>query len=402
MERYAYIAQDLAGTEKKGLTQGTSREEVYTWLSNQGLIPVEVRLVASVAVSSRPGYGRKRPKYMELSTFCWQLSTMIEGGVLITEAIDIISEDIENLSFRYTLMDIAEQIKTGESFSDSVSAFPRVFERLFCSMILAGETSGSLPTVLRRLAEYYDNRAKFVRKLKSALTYPVFVVGVVFIIIILMMTLIIPKFRLIFDDMGGELPAFTQMFMNVYDVIVHQGLYVGALLASLIFLGVAYCKTPHGHMRLGKLVLRTPLLGKISTQAFVATFCKTMATLLAAGVSIIESFNILSEMTNNDVIKAAVVQSKELLIEGSSISVGIASSGFFPNMVSRMIEVGEKSGSLPEVLDRASSYYETKMDATITTLLNLLGPIVILLVGAIVLVIVVALYLPVFSMSDFA
>jgi type II secretory pathway component PulF len=143
-----------------------------------------------------------------------------------------------------------------------------------------------------------------------------------------------------------------------------------------------------------------PLFGRIASQAFVATFCKTMATLLSAGVSIIESFDILSEMTTNVVIKNAVIQSKQNMIEGSSVSSAMTESGFFPNMVTRMVQVGESSGTLPVVLDRASNYYETKMDTTMSILLNLLGPIVIVVVGGIVMLVVVALYLPIFSMSD--
>ena len=188
--------------------------------------------------------------------------------------------------------------------------------------------------------------------------------------------------------------------MNFYDLFANHSLYIVISLASLAALFLIYSKTHEGHLKLCRLALSVPLLGRIASQAFIATFCRTMATLLSAGVSIIESFDILSEMTNNVVIKNAVIHSKENVIEGSGVSMAMVDSGFFPNMVTRMVQVGERSGTLPVVLERASDYYETKMDATITTLLNLLGPIVIVIVGALVLVVVVALYLPIFSMSD--
>jgi len=400
MDNFVYIAHDLAGREQRGLKRGVSQYDVYAWLHEHGLIPIEVKPAkAKTKKISIAAY--HKPKPGEIAGFCWQLATMVEGGVLITEAIDIVLEDIENQSFRKTLQEISNQVKSGETLASSVQHFPSVFDKLFYSMILAGETSGALPTVLRRMAEYYDNREKFNRKLKAALAYPVFVLSFVLLILVIMVAFIIPRFRTIFDQMGNMLPKFTQIFLGIYDLVANNFLYVALGVLSMLVLLWAYNRTIEGHEKICKMFLTLPLLGKLNTQAFVATFCKTMATLLGAGVSIIESFDILSEMSGNKVIREAVLSSKDRLIQGSSISAAVQASGFFPPMVTRMIQVGEKSGSLSGVLNRAADYYETKMDATITTLLNLLGPMVIILVGGMVMVIVIALYLPIFSMSDF-
>ena len=400
MNNFAYRVRDLAGEERVGYRRGDSGEAVYAWLHNQGLIPIEVVPVASSSAVKDRGFGYKEPKYSELAAFCWQLATMLDGGVLITTAIETIAEDIENLPFRHALLNVGEFIKKGESLSSSISRFPKVFNNLFCATIVAGETSGSLSEVLRRLGEYYARRDKFAKKIQTALAYPIFVVSFVFVILVIMMVLIIPRFRMIFEQMGSKLPAFTQGFMNFYDMVASHSLLIVICLVSFLVLLFIYNKTYEGHMKLCKLALSVPLMGRIASQAFIATFCRTMATLLSAGVSIIESFDILSEMTNNAVIRDAVVSSKENLIEGSGVSLAMSETGFFPNMVTRMVQVGERSGTLPVVLERASDYYETKMDTTITTLLNLLGPIVIVVVGVGVLVVVVALYLPIFSMSD--
>lgn len=400
MNNFAYRVRDLAGEETIGYRRGASGEEVYAWLHNQGLIPVEVIPVTSSSVVKDRGLGYKEPKYSELAAFCWQLATMLDGGVLFTTAIETIAEDIEDLPFRRALLNVGELIKKGESFSSSVSQFPKVFNNLFCATILAGETSGSLPEVLRRLGEYYTRRDKFAKKIQAALAYPVFVVSFVFVILMIMMVLIIPRFRQIFEQMGNKLPAFTQAFMNSYDMVASHSLLIVVSLVSFVVLFLIYNKTHEGHMKLCKLALCVPLFGKIASQSFIATFCRTMATLLSAGVSIVESFDILSEMSNNVVIRNAVIRSKENLLEGSGVSEAMVDTGFFPNMVTRMVQVGERSGTLPVVLERASDYYETKMDTTITTMLNLLGPIVIVIVGVGVLVVVVALYLPIFSMSD--
>ncbi len=400
MNNFAYRARNLAGKETIGYRRGATGGEVYVWLRNHNLIPVEVVPIMPSSKAKGRGMGYKEPKRVELAAFCWQLATMLEGGVLITTAIETIAEDIQNASFRRALFEVGDMIKKGESLSNSISRFPVVFSNLFCATIVAGETSGSLPMVLKRLAEYYTRRDKFAKKVQTALAYPIFVVSFVFVILLIMMVLIIPKFRLIFSQMGNKLPAFTQTFMNFYDVVAGHSLLIIVSLVSLVVLFSIYNKTHEGHMKLCKLALCVPLFGKIASQAFIAMFCRTMATLLSAGVSIIESFDILSEMTNNAVIKSAVISSKENMIEGLGVSLAMVETGFFPNMVTRMVQVGERSGTLPSVLERASDYYETKMDTTITTLLNLLGPIVIVVVGVGVLIVVVALYLPIFSMSD--
>jgi len=399
MKKFSYRARDLNGAERTGKKQAESVEGVYAWLNGHGLIPLEVVPASHAGRSRGRAFVLKRPKHSDMASFCWQLSTMIEGGVTVTEAIETIAEDIDSPAFKYTILEVCERIKRGEAFSDSAAEFPEVFNRLFCAMILAGETSGSLPTILQRLAEYFSGRDKFNKKVQTALAYPVFVVGFVFVVLLIMMTLIIPRFRQIFTQMDQDLPAFTQVFMNCYDVFINNALLIVISSGTLIISFIVYGKTQRGYARLSRLFLYLPLVGRLGTQAFVATFCKTMATLLSAGVSIIETFDILSEMTNNQVIKNAVIHSKERMVEGLSVSLAISASNFFPTMVARMIQVGERSGSLPKVLDRASAYYETKMDTSITTLLNLLGPVVILGVGIIVLVVVVALYLPIFSMS---
>jgi len=401
MKSFVYIARDSAGGRRQGLKQGGSRHDVRAWLHGQGLVPLEVK-PADLPVAVEGKRAVRNPKAMEIASFCWQLATMIEGGVAITEAVDTIAEDIDNVYFSQVLAHISERIKRGESFSSSVAEFPRIFNKLFRAMILVGESGGALPLVLCRLAEYFDHRDKFIRKVRSALAYPVFVVVFVGLILTFIMAVIIPKFRIIFDQIGGNLPPFTQFFMRFYDAAASNILSVIISSILLIVLGVAYNRTQAGHARISRIVLSLPLLGKLLSQAFIAMFCKTMSTLLSTGVSVIEAFDILCETTDNDAIKSALICSKTHIIEGSSISLAMFSSGFFPNMVSKMVQVGEKSGSLPKVLDRAGAYYERKVDTIIRTVIDLLGPIVIVTIGAVVMVVVIALYLPIFTISNIA
>ncbi|MBN2456987.1 MAG: type II secretion system F family protein [Sedimentisphaerales bacterium] len=401
MKSFKYIARGFTGERKEGLHQGTSSADVVTWLRDQGLTAISVEEIIAGVKKTRRTPRRKRIKSADMAALCWQLTTMVEGGIPITTAMETIAEEIENLQLQDVLTQVYKSMHKGETFSESISMFPRVFNRLSRSLILAGETGGSLPTSLHRLAEYYENRDKLARKVKGAMAYPIFVLGFIVLIVVFIMAFIIPRFRVIFDQIGSRLPAFTVGFIGVYDVICANLIYIiGALLLLTVALVLIYTKTKKGHYAFSKMALRIPIIGGVLSQAFLVTFCRTMSTLLAAGVSVLEVFDILGAMANNDVIEEAIVHTREHIVAGSNISLSMAAAGFFPNMVVKMVQVGEESGSMTPVLERTADYYERKVDSTITTLTRMLEPIMIITVGAIVLVVVLALYLPIFSMSD--
>ena len=253
--------------------------------------------------------------------------------------------------------------------------------------------------MLQRLAMFMERREALKRKVKGALIYPIAVIVIAASIVSFLLIKVVPVFADIFDQFGGKLPAFTQGFMNVYDFLRLNIIYIVGFCFLFAFVAAFINRTSKGHIFYSKLILRIPLIGKIISQAFIASFCKTMSTLLAAGVSVLEVFDILSTMTKNDIIKDAIICSREHIVQGSNVSLSLATAGFFPNMVVKMIQVGEESGSLPQVLDRTSDYYEPKVDATINTVLSLLEPIMIVTVGGIVLIVILALYLPIFSMG---
>jgi type IV pilus assembly protein PilC len=400
MKNFKYVARDSSGTRKEGHLQAPSPNDVVNWLREKGFIPISITegKVKKAKQKQRKGR-RKRIKSGELAALCWQLNTMTEGGIAITTALQAISEDIENLRLQEILQDILEKVQKGQTLSDSISAYPKVFNQMSCALLLAGETSGNLPDALRRLAEYFDNRDKLAKKVKGAMAYPIFVFGFIIIIVIFIMAFVVPRFREMFDQIGGELPAFTVAFMNFYDMLKSNLLYIIGFTVAFVVSMVFLSKTKKGHFFFSRLALTLPLMGKILSQAFVATFCKTMGTLIDAGVSVLEVFDILSTMSSNDVIKTAVTQTREQIVGGSNLSLSMSRTGFFPNMVVKMMQVGEESGSLPKVLERTAMYYERKVNSTITTAMGLLEPLMIVLVGAIVLVVVLALYLPIFSME---
>ena len=402
MKSYKYVARNSAGTQKRGLVQAASSTDVLNHLREQGLTPISVDEISTGASKSRKVRQRKRIKSADLAALCWQLSTMVEGGIPITVALDTIAEDAENSHLGPILRGISDKVKKGQSFSDGIAEFPKVFNNLSRALIIAGETGGNLGDALGKLAQYFDNRDKLAKKIKGATAYPIFVMSFITLIVIFIMAFIVPRFKTIFDQLGGKLPAFTRGFMGFYDILRYNIIYIICFISVLIILSVFFNKTKKGHYFFSRAVLGIPLLGKVFSQAFVATFCKTMSTLLSSGVSVLEVFDVLTGMTANDIMKSAIVRARENIVEGSNISLSMASSGFFPNMVIKMIQVGEESGSLPTVLGKTSEHYERKIDSTVTTLTSLLEPIMIVSVGGVVAVVVIALYLPIFTMSDIA
>ncbi len=401
MQVYSYTVRNLAGERKEGIKQAASLNEVIGWLREQNLIPIAVKEIVSADVRKKSAKSHSRKiKPAELSAIYWQLTTMLESGVPVAAALATIAEDIENPALQKIMRGILEKVNKGEPFSAGIADYPKVFNKITSAMIMAGETSGNLPDALRRIAEYFDGRDKFTKKIKVALAYPVFVMFFIVLLVVFMMSFIIPRFKMIFQQLGGELPAFTRMFMNGYDIICHNILYVlGVLAVAVVSMCWIYKKTRRGHIYFSKKFLAIPLFGKLIKYAFIAMFCKTMAALLNAGVSVLDVFNILSTMSSNDVIKDAVIHTRDRIVEGTSISASMVASNFFPNMVNKMIQAGEESGALPKMLERTADFYERKVDTLLTTMLSLLEPIMIVSVGGVVLTVVLALYMPIFTMG---
>ena len=402
MITYRYIARDFTGEVKEGLTKAMSETDVLGWLREQGCTPVSVDVV-STGISRR---GRLSPvrriRSAELAAVFWQLTTMVEGGITIAEALDGIAEDIENRKLQKILYQILARIERGGTFSEGMTQFPRVFNQLTYALILAGETGGDIGAAFRRAAEYFTNRDRLARKVKKAIAYPIFVVCFVIFVVVVIMTLIIPRFRDLFDQFGaGKLPAFTRSFMAVNDVLANNALFVvgGVVLGSMLAV-YAYRNIGSIHYLCSRIALSVPLFGSLLKQAFIAGFCRTMANLLRGGVAVLDVFDIVEEMTSNDVIRDVLKRTRSDIVGGSAIYLSMAGTRFFPNMVIKMVRAGEESGSLWQVLERTADYYEEKVDALIATITGLLEPLLIIAVGAIVLTVVLALYLPIFQLSD--
>jgi type IV pilus assembly protein PilC len=399
MKTFEYIAWDTEGSCREGLRQANTQEEVLSVLREENLTPVSVKERMAEITSKTAHVRGSRVKSQELGTFCWQLGTMVSGGLPITSAIETISEEITNPYFEYVLKNISERLQQGQPLYESMRDYPKVFNKLSCALIQAGETGGTLTSCLQRLAEYYENRDKLVRKVRGALAYPIFIVIFIIGIVVAMMTLIIPRFLGMFGQFKGTLPAFTRGFMAVYYFLSNNAFYILLAAGLLAVASVLFARTPKGARFFSLLSLRMPLFGQIKKMAFISQFCQTLSTLITSGVSVMDAFGILAGMTNNEYFHEGVTKTRDRLVEGMSISKSMEATNIFSGVAVKMVEIGEHSGSLGPVLEKTSQYYEKRVEGLISTLLSLLEPLLIVIVGAIVLSVVLAMYLPIFSMQ---
>ncbi|MBN1360396.1 MAG: type II secretion system F family protein [Sedimentisphaerales bacterium] len=403
MGSYVYIARDTGGLRREGVLPAATPNEALDILHHRGLTPISIEETAAQKKQrQRAVAGGGRVKSAELAALSWQLSTMVEGGIAITTALEIVAGDTTNAQLKVVLHRTLAKVSEGRPLSDGLKEFPHIFARIAIAIVVAGETSGNLAQALQTLAEYFESRDRLIRKVKGALAYPVFVLVLITSIVAAIMVFVVPRFRAIFDQLGGKLPAFTRAFMQFHDLLSHNALYLIVAVAVLTGAGVVFSRTGKGHKVLSQVVLGLPLFGRLISEAFVATFCSTIAMLLESGVPVLDAFEILRGMTSNDVIDSAIATTKQHITGGSNIAISMAAAGFFPNMVVKMTQVGEESGSLAAVLRKTSEHYERRLTSTIDTLTGLLEPLMIVVIGAIVLVAVVALYLPVFTISDMA
>lgn len=399
MKIYEYTAWDNQGCCKEGVRQANSEDEILAILRDESLTPVSVRERLSDSAKTIANQRGRHVKSQDLAAFCWQLGIMVSGGLPITTAIETIASEIGNPYFQHILKSMSERMQQGQGISEIAKDYPKVFNPMACAMLQAAETGGTLTACLQRMAVYYENKDKLIRKVRGALAYPIFVVVFIIGIVIALMTFIIPRFMILFDQFNGKLPAFTVGFMSVYKFLMNNAIYILLAQAMLIVGLIIFSKTRKGHVWFSRFAINAPLFGPIKKMAFVSQFCGTLSTLLSSGVSVMDAFQILAGLSSNDLLRDGVLQTRDRIVEGMTISKSMESVGFFPGVAIKMTQIGEQSGSLVPVLEKTAEYYNKKVDGLVSFMTGMMEPILIVTVGAIVLVVVLAMYLPVFSIQ---
>ena len=398
MPNFKYTAKDQQGKTVSAILEAKDKTNLVDLLRKRGLIIISIEETKRGILTA--GSAKAKFKMEDLVIFSRQLATMVDSGIPLVQALDVLAEQIEKPGFKAVVASLRDSIETGSSLSEALGRHPRIFSELFVNMVRAGESSGMLDDILERLADYLEKTSALQRKVKSSLTYPALVISMAVIITSVLIFKVVPTFKGIFEGLGGQLPLPTQILINFSDLARHSA---PLLLAGLFLLGFIFRRIIHtekGRMRLDKTMLRLPILGILLRKVAIARFASTLSTLVKSGVPILGSLEIVAKTSGNKVIELAVNQVRTNIREGENIAEPLARSGVFPPMVTRMIAVGEQTGELEKMLSKISDFYGDQVDTAVSGMTSLIEPIIIVFLGLVVGGIVMAMFLPIFKVTE--
>jgi type IV pilus assembly protein PilC len=396
MPTFAYSARALNGEILNGEIELPTREEVVGYLVRQRLRPITVNTKAR-DLNIQFGTGIKT---REVVIFTRQFSTMINSGLPLVQSLTILAEQTENKYFSKVIAQVLLDIQAGQTLADSLRRHPKVFTDLYVNMVAAGEAGGILDVILMRLAMFLEKNDALARKIKGAMVYPAVMLIVVVGCTTILLWKVVPVFAQMFTGAGLALPLPTRVVMGVSNFLQS---YMWMLVLAVIALVLAvrqYYKTDSGKLLIDRMMLRMPVLGNLLRKSAVSRFTRTLGTLVSSGVSILEGLQITARTAGNRVVHDAVMKSRASIAGGATISEPLKESGVFPPMVVQMINVGEQTGGLDEMLSKIADFYDDEVDAAVSALTSILEPIMIVVMGVVIGGIVVAMYLPMFDMIN--
>jgi type IV pilus assembly protein PilC len=382
-----------------GEMEADDRMAVVAQLRAKGVVATVVRERtprASALASLRTR--RRRAKDKHLAIYTRQFSTMIDAGLPIVQCLNILSEQSDSNVLRQVTTVIARDVEGGSALADAFRKHPRTFQELYVNMLQAGEAAGILDTVLQRLATYIEKAAALKRKVKGAMVYPATIISVAVLVIMFMMTFVIPTFAEMFAQLNAELPLPTLIVLAISDFTRRYVIVIFAALIGFVFALRTVYRTDPGSRVIDRLLLKVPVVGVLVQKVAVARFTRTLSTLIAAGVPILEGLRITARSAGNRVVEAAVMAARDAVTAGRPLSEPLRQAPVFPPMVTHMISVGETTGSLDQMLSKIADFYDDEVDTAVSALMSLLEPVMIVILGVIIGGLVVALYLPIFKL----
>jgi len=400
MPVFAWEGRTRQGQLKKGVVEAATEAAAMMQLRAQAIIPVSVK---PKAANSGGGFSlfKKGVKTRELVVFTRQFATMIDAGLPLVQCLEIQAEQQENKSFGETLGRVKNDVEQGSTFADSLAKHPRIFDELYVNLVTAGEIGGVLDTILNRLSAYLEKADSLKRKVKSAMVYPSTVMVVAIGVLALLLIKVIPVFEKMFKDFGGELPAPTQMVINLSNWMQH---WILVILAVAVAIGFAYVqarrRSPRFRYQTDAIFLKLPLFGALLRKVAVARFSRTFSTMLSSGVPILDALEICAKTSGNKVIEAGLQKVRSAISEGKTIAEPLKAVGVFPGMVVQMIAVGEQTGAMDAMLAKLADFYDDEVDAAVDGLTSMLEPLMMVFLGGSIGTILIAMYLPIFKIAE--
>jgi type IV pilus assembly protein PilC len=403
MPIYSWEGKNVAGKKVSGELDAKDVRAVFNILKAQKISPTASRirlkgqgLEMEIKI---PGFGPK-VKGKDVVIFTRQFATMIDSGLPIVQALDILSKQADNKAFRKVLMGVKEHVESGGTLADGMAKFPKAFDQLYVNMVQAGESGGILDVILERLSVHMEKAMKLAREVKTAMIYPAVVVSAAVIVTGILLIFVIPTFADLFSDFGAALPLPTQIVIDASNFLVKNWFLVFGSIGSLIGFFIRFAKTERGKEIIHPIALKMPVFGNIIKKVAVARFTRTLGTMVSSGVPILEALNICARTAGNKIVERDVLRARVGISEGKSIVEPLSESPVFPQMVIQMIAVGEQTGALDSMLGKIADFYEDEVDNAVGAMKQLIEPIMILFLGVSVGGIVIAMYLPIFKMGS--
>jgi type IV pilus assembly protein PilC len=396
-QTFAYTGRSRAGQSVTGEHIADTMDAAIAALRRE---QIQVTQINPVKDKTKPvkKARAKGVKAKDLAVFTRQFSVMIGAGLPLVQCLEILGTQAEDQNFGQVILATRADVESGLSLADAMSRHPKAFDALFTNMIAAGEAGGILDAILKRLATYIEKAVKLKGQVKSAMVYPIAVIVIAAVVVGAILWKVIPTFATLFAGLGAELPLPTRVVIAMSNGLVRYGPFLIAGLFALGFAFRSYYATPNGRMTIDRIVLKLPVLGLLMRKIAVARFCRTLSTLLASGVSILEALDITARTAGNAVVEQAINTTRKSIEGGETIANPLRQTAVFPPMVVQMISVGESTGALDTMLSKIADFYEEEVDVAVAGLLTLLEPIMIALLGGVVGGIVIAMYMPIFAL----
>lgn len=398
MLTFKYVGRTKNGSVKRGIIEGISRNDVIGKLRESGISPREITETKPSVFNRDLSIGGNTVKNEHFVIYCRQFATLIRAGITIVESTNILAEQTESKALKKVLKLVVSDLNSGIAFSDAVSKHPKAFPTLFSNMIRAGEMTGNLDDTLDRLAMYFEKQHSLKKKIQSTLSYPIVLLVLIIGVVIFLMVYIIPQFSGIYDQLGAELPAITQLVLTMSEVIQQFWLYILlAILAVIFILFLFYRSNDAFKYSAHVFLLKMPIFGKLLQKATIARMTRTLSSLFSSAVPILEALSIVARVVDNPVISKVVLESRDNLEAGGTLSEPLSQHWVFPPLVHQMTAIGEETGSLDYMLEKIADFYEEDVDRTVDTLRGLIEPIMIVLLAFVVGFIVLSIMIPMFS-----
>lgn len=394
---FTYKGVDRKGNKVQGEVKGTSTALVKAQLRKKGIIPGAVRKKPKPLF----GGGKKKIKAQDIAIFTRQMATMMKAGVPLVQSFEIVADGLENPALKTLVLEIREDVASGNGFAVSLAKHPKYFDELFCNLVESGEQSGALETMLDRIATYKEKTEQMKAKIKKALTYPIAVVVVAIVVTGILLVKVVPQFAETFSSFGADLPAFTLFVLGISETVQSWWfvIMVGMIAAVFGFIEAKKRSRPFSKF-VDKYVLYLPIIGKIMYESIVARFARTLSTTFAAGVPLIDALESVAGATGNIIYEEATLRIRDDVATGIQLHTAMRSVDMFPSMLLQMTAIGEESGSLDEMLDKVAQFYEESVDNLVDNLTTLLEPMIMAVLGILVGGLMVAMYLPIFQIGQ--